>query len=129
ALDRWWTAYNDPELSKLVDQALAANTDVRTAASRLQEVRAQRTSALTSFLPQGDLAGSARRTETKQLSGTQVNIPGFSTNGTSEAYRANFNVSWEVDLFGRVFAALRAANADVAQTRYAYEGTRAAVAA
>jgi NodT family efflux transporter outer membrane factor (OMF) lipoprotein len=129
ALDQWWTAFGDPQLTALVEQALAANTDVRTAASRLQEVRAQRTSALTAFLPQGDLTGSGSKTHTEQLSGTQVSIPGFSTSGDSEAYRANFNVSWEVDLFGRVFAAMRAANADVSATRYAYEATRAAIAA
>lgn len=129
ALDRWWLAFGDAELTTLIDQALAANTDVRIAAARLQEVRAQRTSALSGFLPQGDATGSARRTETEQLSGTAINIPGFSTSGTAEAYGANFNVSWEVDLFGRVFAAARAANADVDSVRYAYEGARAAVAA
>jgi len=129
ALDQWWTAFEEPELSGLVEQALAANTDVRTAAARLQEVRAQRNSAILSLFPQGDATGSGRRTETEQLSGTQVSIPGFSTSGTSEAYSANFNVSWELDLFGRTFAAARAANADVAAQRFAYEGVRAAIAA
>jgi NodT family efflux transporter outer membrane factor (OMF) lipoprotein len=128
-LDQWWVAFDEPELTALVEQALAANTDVRTAAARLEEIRALRNSAIFSLLPQGDAAGSARRTETEQLSGTQVNIPGFSTSGTSEAYSANFNVSWELDLFGRSFAAARAANADVAAQRFAYEGARAAVAA
>lgn len=129
ALDRWWLAFDDPQLTGLIDQALAANTDVRLAAARLQEVRAQRTSGLTQFLPQGDLNASGRRTETTQLSGTRIDFPGFSSSGVSEAYSANFNVSWEVDLFGRVFAALRAANADVDAVRYAYEGSRAAIAA
>ncbi len=129
ALDQWWTAFNEPELTTLVEQALAANTDVRTAAARLQEVRAQRNSAILSLFPQGDATGSARRTDTEQLSGTEVNIPGFSTGGVSEAYSANFNVSWELDLFGRSLTAARGANADVAAQRFAYEGTRAAIAA
>lgn len=128
-LDHWWTAFDDPELTTLVEQALAANTDVRTAAARLQEVRAARTSALTSFLPQGDFNGSGRRTETTQLSGTRIDIPGFSTSGVSEAYAANFNVSWEIDLFGRLFAAKRAVDADVAASQFNYEGVRAAIAA
>ncbi|HEY8618184.1 TolC family protein [Phenylobacterium sp.] len=129
ALDQWWTAFNEPELTTLVDQALAANTDVRTAAARLQEVRAQRNSAIFSLLPQGDATGSGRRTDTNQISGTDITFPGFSTGGVSEAYSANFNVSWELDLFGRSFAAARGANADVAAQRFAYEGARAAVAA
>lgn len=129
ALDQWWSAFGDPELTTLVEQALARNTDVRTAAARLQEVRAQRTSAILQYLPQGDARGSASRTETEQLSGTRVDIPGFSTSGTSERYAADFNVSWEVDLFGRSIAATRAANAEVSAARFAYEGVRAAIAA
>jgi multidrug efflux system outer membrane protein len=128
-LDRWWTAFDDPQLTTLIEQTLAANPDARSAAARLAEVRAARSSALLSFLPQGDLDASARRTQTEQLSGTPINIPGFSNTGRSEAYSANFNVSWEIDLFGRIFAARRAANADVAAARFGYEGARAALAA
>lgn len=129
ALDQWWTAYGDPQLTELVQQALTRNTDVRTAAARLQEVRAQRTSAILQYLPQGDATGSANRTHTEQLSGTTIDIPGFSTSGTTTRYAADFNVSWEVDLFGRSFAATRTANAEVAAARFAFEGARAAVAA
>lgn len=129
ALDQWWTAFGDAELTGLIEQALTRNTDVRTAAARLQEIRAQRTSVILQYLPQGDARGSASRTETEQLSGTRVDIPGFSTSGTSERYSADFNVSWEVDLFGRVFAANRAASAEVSAVRFAYEGARAAIAA
>jgi multidrug efflux system outer membrane protein len=129
ALDRWWTAFNDPELTGLIDQALAANTDVRTAAARLAEVRAARQSALLSLLPQGSAVGQGRKTHTEQISGTVANIPGFSTSGESEAYSGNFNVSWEVDLFGRIFATAKAARGDLAAARFAYEGSRAAIAA
>ncbi len=129
ALDRWWTAFEDAELNRLVDQALASSTDVRLAAARLQEARATRAATIASLLPSGDAKGSARRTETRQLSGTVVNIPGFATNGVSESYSANFDVSWEIDLFGRIFAAARAASADAAASRFAYEGVRASMAA
>lgn len=128
-LDHWWTAFNDPQLNALVEDALARNPDAKSAAARLAEVRATRTSALLQFLPQGDLAGSARKTHTEQLNGTAINIPGFSTSGDSEAYSANFNVSWEVDLFGRIFAVNRASSGDLAAARFSYEGTRAALAA
>lgn len=129
ALDRWWTAFGDEQLTSLVEGAITRNPDARSAAARLAEARASRAGALLSFLPQGSLAGSARKTHTEQLSGTQINIPGFSTSGDSEAYAANFNVSWELDLFGRIFAAGRAANADVAAARFSYEEVRAALAA
>src|SRR6478609_2709482 len=102
ALDRWWLNFNDPQLTALIDQALVANPDAKSAAARLREARAVRISALTQFLPQGDATGSTRKTTTSQLSGTVANIPGFSTSGSSEASAANLNVSWEVDLFGRI---------------------------
>lgn len=129
ALDRWWTTFDDPELAGLVDSALAANPDARSAAARLAEARATAASALTRFLPQGDASGSARRTHTTQLSGTAINFPGFSSSGTSEQDAANLNVSWELDLFGRLFAAGRAARADVAAARFDNEATRASLAA
>ena len=129
ALDRWWVNFNDAELTGLIEQALVANPDARTAAAKLREVRAQRLSAILQYTPQGDASFQGRKTHTTQLSGTLADIPGFSTSGTNEAYSGAFNVSWEVDLFGRAFAATRTANAEVAAARFDYEGTRAALAA
>ena len=128
-LDRWWTAYEDPQLTELIEQALAANPDTHSAAARLSEAQANRLSALVQFLPQGAATASTKRVQTDQLAGTRINIPGFSTSGTSESSAANFNVSWEVDIFGRVLAARKAVNGDLAAARFDYEGTRASLAA
>ncbi|HEX3699457.1 MAG TPA: TolC family protein [Phenylobacterium sp.] len=129
ALDTWWTVFGDPQLDGLVDHALVANPDARSAAARLREARATAASGLTAFLPQGDATGSAEKTHTKQLAGTVINFPGFSTSGVSEQDAANLNVSWEVDLFGRLFAAGRVARADVAAARFDYEAARWSLAA
>jgi outer membrane protein, multidrug efflux system len=129
ALDTWWTAFNDPELTALVEQALARSPDARSAAARLREARATRQGALTAFLPQGNARAAASRTESEVVDGTAVNVPGFSSAGTSEQQSATFDVSWEIDLFGRLFAARRAANAEMAAARLDYEGTRASLAA
>jgi len=129
ALDTWWTAYGDPELTALIEQALLRNPDIRTARARLDEVKAQRTGAILQYLPQGDANASGRRTDTRQIGGTAASIPGFSTDGVSKQYSANFNVSWEVDPWGRGFVAYKAANAEVDRVRFAYEVTRAQLAA
>jgi len=134
ALDRWWTAFDDPELTALVDQALAASPDARSAAARLAEARAQRSGALTTFLPQGNLQGTARRNDSKVIDldsaeGIPTDVPGFTIGGVTKNYALNFDVSWEVDLFGRIFAARRAANAELAAARFNYEGARASLAA
>ncbi len=128
-LDTWWTAFNDPQLTALIEQALAASPDARSAAAKLREARATRSGALTAFLPQGNVRGSMSETDSKVIDGTSVNIPGFSTSGDSEAQSVNFDVSWEIDLFGRLFAARRAANAEMAAARLDYEAARASLAA
>jgi NodT family efflux transporter outer membrane factor (OMF) lipoprotein len=129
ALSRWWVSFGDPQLDGLVDTALLANPDAKSAAARLREARATTAGTLFGFLPQGDAVGQARQTHTTQLSGTVVNIPGFSTSGKSETASATLNVSWEVDLFGRLFAAARAGRGDIAAARFDYEATRASLAA
>jgi NodT family efflux transporter outer membrane factor (OMF) lipoprotein len=134
ALDRWWTAFQDPQLDALVDQAFAANPDIKTAAARLREARATRTGELLQFAPQGQATASATHTQTEQLSGVSFGvpglvIPGISFSGPSDAYAANFDVSWEVDLFGRLIAARRAADADVAGAGFDYASVRTSLAA
>jgi len=129
ALDTWWTAFNDPELNTLIDQALAASPDARSATARLREARAIRRSGLAQLWPQGQATGSARKTHTEQLSGAPVTIPGFSSTGDTRNYQAAFDVSWEVDLFGRTLAARKVLNGDLAAARFAYEGARTSLAA
>ena len=39
-IDRWWTQFNDPQLTALIEEALAANLDLRIAVARIDEARA-----------------------------------------------------------------------------------------
>ena len=130
ALDRWWTTFNDPQLNTLIEQALIANPDAKTAAARLREARATRDSSLFHFLPQGNPDGSATRTNTKGgLTIPGLEIPGLTSGGITDSYSANFNVSWEVDIFGRLFAAKRATDADVSAAGFDYVTARTSLAA
>jgi outer membrane protein, multidrug efflux system len=140
-LDRWWSAYHDPQLETLVDQALTTAPDARSAVARLAEARAVRSSALSAFDPQGALQGSSSLTDTHTLSGPGPIVipavpgvfPGASFDLSPSGYTynqgANFNVSWEVDLFGRRVATRRKANADIAAARFDYEASRTSLAA
>lgn len=128
ALDQWWMQFRDPILDELVVTALAQSPDARLAAARLEEARAVRESLVRQiFIPQTPLVGSAQRTNTdiSDQSGTGA----FTQGGVSKAYSANFDVSWELDLIGRRLAALRVVKNDMAAARFAYEGSRAALAA
>lgn len=124
-LDRWWSLYSDPELTALVEQALAQSTDARAALARLEEARAQRTSLRRQLLiPSGDLTGNGSVTQTEQLEGGSP----FAPSGQSNAQSLDFPVSWQLDLFGRNRAAARSIQAEFGAARFLYEGARATVA-
>jgi multidrug efflux system outer membrane protein len=125
ALDHWWTSYNDPELTKLVESALATAPDARLIEQRLIEARATRSGQIYSAYPTGNLVTSATKADTKQLSGGSI----FSVPGGTTTYNANFDVSWEVDLFGRTRTARRAVDNNYAATRFNIEASRASLAA
>ena len=55
----WWRLYNDPVLDSLVEDALAANTDMRQALARVERVRASLRGARGDRLPQTSIAANA----------------------------------------------------------------------
>lgn len=137
ALDHWWTLYQDAQLTELVEQALRDGPDARDAASRLQQALAVRASALDSYNPQGQLTGSASKSKYYPVRGGALGSLGAlgglggasglgATGGlpANESYSLGFNVSWELDLFGRRAAARRSADADLQTARFTYEATR-----
>ena len=94
--------------------------------ARLAEARATRSANIYGAWPKGDLSGNASTRGNSQLSGTQSP---FAASGRSENYSLTFDVSWEIDLFGRTRIARRAVENDFAAKVFNIEGTRAALAA
>ncbi|MBO9709356.1 MAG: TolC family protein [Caulobacter sp.] len=128
ALDRWWTGFNDPQLTALIETALEKAPDARTAQAVLDEARASRRSQIRQlYIPQTPLKGNASKTHTKILDNSGA--AGFTQGGDSESYGVNFDVSWELDLWGRRAAARQVVDNDLAAARFAYEGARASLAA
>jgi NodT family efflux transporter outer membrane factor (OMF) lipoprotein len=127
SLDRWWTTFNDPLLTSLVETALERSPDARSAAAVLEEARAVRRNQIRQiYIPSTPLSGSAKKTHTDILDSSGSS---FTQGGDSESYAANFDVSWELDLFGRRRAGLNVVNNDLAAARFSYEGSRASLAA
>ncbi|EJL21431.1 efflux transporter, outer membrane factor lipoprotein, NodT family [Caulobacter sp. AP07] len=131
SLDRWWTSFNDPQLTALVEAALEKAPDARSAQAVLDEARAVRKGQVRQlYIPSTPLTGKADRTHTEILSQT---VPAgsfpFTKGGDSDSYAANFDVSWELDLIGRRRAARQVVDNDLAAARFGFEGARAALAA
>src|SRR4030042_5221197 len=58
-LAAWWTLFNDPELSSLVNRAIAGNLDLKKARAKVREARAKRSVARADLFPTLNASGSA----------------------------------------------------------------------
>ena len=113
----WWRLFNDPALDGLIRDALAHNTDVRAAVARLTRARASLREVKVDRLPQVDAGASA----------TRGRDPGTTDSTTS--FDAGLDVSYEVDLFGRVGRNVEAARGDVGAAEADAEAVRVAIVA
>lgn len=125
AQDRWWTLYNDPVLTRMVEDALRANTDIRVAAARVERARALLRDAKSARLPTTTIDASAQR---ERFSSVQT---GTSSAFPREAwyYDGGLSLSYEVDLFGRVRRGVEAAHGDAQATEADADAVRLAVVA
>lgn len=117
---RFWQGFQDPILDSLVQRALRANVDVKTAGARLAEARALGRFAEANLLPSIGTAVGASRVRSKDA---------FGVTQTSNLYAANLDVLWEADLFGRLGDARRAALANVHAGEAGVRAAQLAVAA
>jgi multidrug efflux system outer membrane protein len=125
ALTSWWTAFNDPTLNQLVDEALANNLDLRLALVRVDEARARVKFSQADLFPTVDLAAGVNRSRYSQSTPTLP--PGVSPYVND--YRVALQASYEVDLWSKFRTATRAAQQDLVATEYDRETVRTIVAA
>ena len=131
ALDNWWRLYGDAQLNSLVDEALKNAPDAKTALAVLDQAAAVRSQTLDRlYIPSGQVQASATRTQSSQLGAGSSGVGAiFSPPGATYTYPANFDVSWELDLWGRRAAGRRGADADFYNAAFTYEATRTSLIA
>lgn len=99
----WWERFDDPVLTGLVKRAVEGNLDIQTAESRIREARAQRGMTASQYLPSVKASGSASASRSEK-DGDVV---------TNDSYKAGFDASWELDIFGGTRRSVEAAEAEV----------------
>ncbi len=114
---RWWSLFGNQVLDRLVQQALAANTDLRVAAANLAQARARLQESRGARLPSTTASGSV--TYSNQPEG----VP------TDTIYDVGLDVGYQLDLFGRIRRAIEAGEADVGAAQAAFDVTRISIAA
>src|SRR2546426_6797413 len=105
---KWLDLVQDSVLRQLVDTALQDNRDVRTAVAAIDEFRAQYRATRGALLPEVTANGQAGRNE--QVFGTFGSF-------TYDVFRATADLSWELDVWGRLRRSTQAARADRKSTR------------
>jgi NodT family efflux transporter outer membrane factor (OMF) lipoprotein len=103
---RWWTAFNDPVLSDLIQTAYRENLTLREAGFRVLQARASLGIAVGELFPQNQvMIGSYTRRGVSENVANRVATPQrwFST------WDYGFGLAWEVDFWGRFRRAIEAA--------------------
>ena len=106
-LQRWWDLFGDPTLVRLVERARTANPDVRLAVARVVESRATVEVAAGERLPFVDATAGASVGRA-----SAATLPPGADAGVDAVASAGANLSWEIDLFGRITRSIEAALAD-----------------
>jgi multidrug efflux system outer membrane protein len=104
----WWEIYREPVLQELIHEALENSFDLRTAAARVEQARAQVGVTRSEMFPQLGYQGAAQRG--RQFTGLTAD------NQTFNAFLGAFSVAWEIDVWGRIRRASEAALADMLAT-------------
>ncbi|WP_454727039.1 MULTISPECIES: efflux transporter outer membrane subunit [Cupriavidus] len=122
--DDWWQLYDDPQLNRLVQQALTANTSLRVAAANVRRAVAVYHEVEAENLPQAAFSAKAERA---QVAGESFlikeKIPVLSLGDFG------FAVSYLVDFFGKLARADEAALASAEASQAALDVARVGVVA
>jgi multidrug efflux system outer membrane protein len=123
---QWWKLYGDAQLDRMVDEALAHNANLAVAVARVDEARALLGETRSGQFPTVDASYGRERTQSSLRSSTPL-PPGVER--TRDNYRGTLNVSYELDLWGRLRNATKAARAELLATEAAQETVRIALVA
>jgi outer membrane protein, multidrug efflux system len=124
--ERWWMVYGDAALDRLVEEALQHNQDLALAAARVGEARAL--ARVTDSVRYPAVDATAQRDRTRSSARSSMPLPP-GTPLERNTYRGQLNVSYELDLWGRLRSGSDAARAEVLASRAAHETVRIALTA
>jgi multidrug efflux system outer membrane protein len=118
----WWKAFSDPMLDDLVARADRSNTTIQVAAARLEQARSLVRAADAELLPQVGASAGVER-------GDGLSITNAPAGRARNFGTAAVNASYEVDLFGKLRQASRAAALDARSSAALLQSTRLLVEA
>ncbi|HWB20510.1 MAG TPA: efflux transporter outer membrane subunit, partial [Phycisphaerales bacterium] len=104
-LTEWWKQFNDSQLTRLIETASTGNLTLAAAQTRIRQARAALSIASSGQYPSVDASASYSRNGNGGGSGRDL-------------FRAGFDATWEIDVFGGVRRNVEAAQSDVHSAEY-----------
>ena len=130
SLDQWWTGFQDPELTSIIQRVLAQNLDIQASLERVAQARAIAKAAGAELLPTIDATTQAlaeRQSLESPIGAIGRTLPGF--NRDADLYDVGAGASWEIDLFGGLRRHEEAAKAEANAAEALQLGVRVSVTA
>ncbi len=118
----WWTLYNDPVLTSLIEQVSTSNQTLAQSEAQYRQARSLVAQARAAYFPTLDVSASSSRAQASRGTGvTQATTVG---GGPRNVHEVALDAAWEPDLWGRVrrsveanVAAEQASLADIENVR------------
>lgn len=100
----WWKTFDDPLLTRLIEEARQQNPDLKMAYERITQARSEQNANRADLYPRVSATGVAARASNM--------LPIQTPNGNAfDYFLTGFDAVWEIDLFGRLRRRLEAAEA------------------
>lgn len=91
AYQNWWQRFDDPRLSRVIEQVLESNNDLAAAAITLQQARIAAGLTSTNLTPDVTVSGSASNSKNLRRNPTAL-----------ESYNSGITIGYELDLWGKL---------------------------
>ncbi len=108
-MHKWWTVFNDEKLNSIIADVSSNNCSLATAAERIIEAAARYGIAQSALSPEFFAHGSYTRVRDSE----SIKFKGDYPENPYNLYDSGFNMSWELDLWGRVERSVEAAQAGI----------------
>ncbi|MDD2580409.1 MAG: efflux transporter outer membrane subunit, partial [Desulfuromonadaceae bacterium] len=105
--ERWWELYRDPVLNSLEREVAISNLNVAAAEARFRQARAVVQSARSGYYPTLSVGAAAVRSQTSGNLGA-----GKGGGTTASNFQLPLDLTWELDLWGRIRRGVEASQAD-----------------
>lgn len=119
----FWRGFDDPQLTWLVEESLAANHDLRIALSRYDRANALLRNAKFDRFP--TVTANAQASDGRSSADQAPGVSRADRDG--ESYSAGISAGWELDFFGRIRRNVEAQRADAAASAADLETLQVAI--